>query len=129
MKRWLPSRKSLQHWDMQIESEDMLEDGDKKNIDLKMIKDEIERLQGDKSKINEEIDALDSYFREQNKLLEAKEQQLFKANQQINDLISLIKDKVTLIRRLQSQIDWINSRFAYKVYRKSLMSLKKILKK
>lgn len=105
---------------------DMLEKEDKKIIDLKMFKEEIERLQGDKTRLHELIDEL---FKRQGMLFNGKEFQLANANQQINDLISLIKDKVTLIRRLQSQIDWINSRFANKVYRKSLMSLKKILKK
>ncbi len=93
--------------------------GYKTKLNFQIIRDEITKLQGEKRNLNKEMDKIEAYLQEQNKLLRAKNQQLAKAACQINDLIALIKDKVVLIKRLQSKIDWIHKQFAYRVYSKA----------
>ena len=90
--------------------------GYKTKLNFKIVRDEITKLQGEKSNLNKEMDKIEAYLQEQNKLLHAKDQQLAKAACQVNDLIPLIDDKVVLIRRLQSQIDWLHNQFGYKIY-------------
>ncbi len=109
---------------MRIKGAKMSGDGHKKKFDLKIIRDEIGNLHGEKINLSNEVDKLETYLREQNGLVDAKEQQIAKAARQINDLISLIRDKVILIRRLQSQIDWMHNRLVYKFYRRASGLLK-----
>ena len=101
----------------------MFETGHKK-FDLEKIKNEVKKLQGGENSLYKEIDDLEIYLQKQNKLLEAKKQQISKASRQINDLISLIQDKIILIRRLKSEIDWMHNRLPYKVYSRTVGLLK-----
>lgn len=90
------------------------------------IRAELEKPQSDRRSLNELMDTL---LQKQTRLLEAKEAQLINANRMINDLILMIRDKVTLIKKLESQINWVNNHTAYKLYVKAVGPLKGILKK
>lgn len=106
--------------------EDMAENHNELFNDLKLIRAELEVPQLDRKRLNELIDIV---LQKQAVLLKARGDQLINANRQINDLILLIKDKVDLVKRLQSQIDYINNHPAYKVYRNTTGHLKSIFKK
>ena len=87
-------------------------------FDFENIKKSIEELQGEKSVLNEQIDILEENVRQLTVLLNARETQLQHANQQINDLLSVIHEKVVLIKCLESRIEWINNHPAYRLYSK-----------
>jgi chromosome segregation ATPase len=97
-----------------------------REIDIAAIRSQLGTLPEDKSELGDQIDALESYIQQRESTINAQEKKLINAHRQINDLISLLDDKVRIIKQLKSRIEWIHNKPAYKIYSKITSFLKSL---